>query len=149
MTDKGINDLCEGLSGFRQKFKDHKFEGKELIYAKRDFESWSKLKAFNLGDIKNIGNPSMKSIAENLFPALQDLCIWGNYMINSDGFLEICTARNWWLRRINRCGCYKISEDSGLWLSGGSNTCVINYNRVEDFGLPAPEYLSPSPFVRR
>jgi len=34
----------------------------------------------------------MKAIAENLFPALEDLCIWGDYYITSDGFLEICTA---------------------------------------------------------
>ena len=54
----------------------------------------SKLRALNIGDIKSVGNKSMKAIADNLFPALQDLCIWGNYMIDSDGFLEICTARN-------------------------------------------------------
>lgn len=94
ITNEGIKELCEGLSGFKQTYHDHTFEGKDMIYAKRDYDSLSKLKALNIGDIKNIGNPAMKSIADNLFPALQDLCIWGNYQINSDGFLEICTARN-------------------------------------------------------
>lgn len=87
----------------------------------------------------------MKSIAFNLFPNLVDLSIvreiysihylqWGCYKITNEGFLEICTAygsANF--RRVNYCGCYKISDDSRLWISSSFSRVII-YNKVDDFG---------------
>lgn len=93
--------MCEGLSGFKFVQEFTLLVGTERLIAFRDFHSKSKVRALNLADIKNLSNPSMKSIAQNLFPALEDLCIWGNYQITSDGFLEICTARGRNLKRVN------------------------------------------------
>jgi hypothetical protein len=66
---------------------------REQIDYERDYTSKSKLQALNLADIKNISNPSVKSIAHHLILELLDLSIWGNYSVTNDGFLEICTAR--------------------------------------------------------
>ena len=38
------------------------------------------------------------------------------------------------LRRINHCGCYKVSDDSRLWFMSSFKHSVINYNKVEEFG---------------
>ena len=65
----------------------------------------------------------MKAVAENLFNKLQDLCIWSSYRINDDGYLNLCTARQSNFKRINHAGCYKISQDSSLWMHG-------NFQRV-------------------
>ncbi len=76
----------------------------------------------------------MKSVAFNLFPALIELSIWGCYRITSEGFLELCTAsRSENFRYVNYCGCYKISDDSRLWISSTFPRVII-YNKVEDFG---------------
>lgn len=76
----------------------------------------------------------MKSVAFNLFPALVELSIWGCYRITSEGFLELCTAqRSDNFRRVNYCGCYKISDDSRLWISSTFSRVII-YNKVEEFG---------------
>jgi hypothetical protein len=58
----------------------------------------------------------MKSIALNLFNKLQDLSIWGSYHITNDGFLSLCTNKNPSFKRINYCGCYKISDESNQWM---------------------------------
>ena len=97
-------------------------------------ETRSLLKHLNLADLKQITNKGMKSIAFNLFPALVDLSIWGCYKITNEGFLELCTAvRSDNFRRVNYCGCYKISDDSRLWISS-SFARVIIYNKVDEFG---------------
>lgn len=76
----------------------------------------------------------MKSVSFNLFPALIDLSIWGCYKINNEGFLELCTAhKSENFRRVNYCGCYKISDDSRLWISSSFSRVII-YNKVDDFG---------------
>jgi hypothetical protein len=123
--------MCEGLSGFMEAHRYNGLTKKENIYAIRDFHSSAKLRALNIADNVALTNPSLKAIATNLFPALEDLCLWGNYLVDNDGFLEICVAKNRRLKRVNRCGCYKISQDAGLWLQG--SVFVLNYNRVDDF----------------
>ncbi len=76
----------------------------------------------------------MKAISFNLFPNIVDLSIWGCFKVDSEGFLELCTAyRNNNFRRVNYCGCYKISDDSRLWISSSFRRIVI-YNKVDDFG---------------
>ena len=78
----------------------------------------------------------MKSIAVNLMSSIRDLCVWGNYKISNDGILELCMAHpESRLRRVNHCGCYKVSDDSRLWFMSSFKTCVINYIRVEEFGI--------------
>ena len=76
----------------------------------------------------------MRSIAFNLFPGLVDLSIWGCYRITNEGFLELCTAqRSDNFHRVNYCGCYKISDDSRMWISS-SFARILIYNKVDDFG---------------
>ena len=72
----------------------------------------------NIADIKNLTNRSLKSISFNLMLNLYDLCLWGNYNISNDGILELCMAnRRSKLKRLNYCGCYKVTDDARLWLS--------------------------------
>ena len=78
----------------------------------------------------------MKSIAVNLMSSLSDLCLWGCYQISNDGILELCMAHpDSKLHRINHCGCYKVSDDSRLWFMSSFKHCVINYIRIEEFGI--------------
>ena len=89
----------------------------------------------NIGDIKNVTNRSLRTIAVNLMSSIVDLCVWGCYKVTNDGILELCMAHpESKLRRINHCGCYKVSDDSRLWFMSSFKTCVINYIRVEEFG---------------
>ena len=89
----------------------------------------------NIADIKNLTNRSLKSISFNLMLNLNDLCVWGNYNISNDGILELCMAnRKSKLKRLNYCGCYKVTDDARLWLSTSFQQCVANYIKVEDFG---------------
>ncbi len=46
----------------------------------------------------------------------------------------MCFWKSQTLKRLNFCGCYKISEYSSLWLSNGFPH-LLTYNKVEDFGL--------------
>ena len=95
----------------------------------------SNIRYLNVGDYKNLSNRSMKAIAVNLMSSLIDLCVWGNYKLTNDGILELCMAHpDSKLRRINHCGCYKVSDDSRLWFMSSFKQCVINYIRVEEFG---------------
>ena len=80
-------------------------------------------------------NRSLKSISFNLMLNLNDLSVWGNYNISNDGILELCMAnRKSKLRRLNYCGCYKVTDDARLWLSTSFQQPVANYIKVEDFG---------------
>ena len=100
---------------------------------KVDLKSY--LQYLNVGDIKNLSNRSLKSIAVNLMSSLVDICVWGNYQITNDGILELCMAHpDSKLRRVNHCGCYKVSDDSRLWFMSSFKHTVINYIRVEEFG---------------
>jgi hypothetical protein len=46
----------------------------------------------------------------------------------------LCTVYgNSLFRRINYCGCYKIPDDSRLWISTTFSRVII-YNKVDDFG---------------
>jgi len=76
----------------------------------------------------------MKAVAHNLFNKLQDLSIWGSYFITDEGFLSLCTAKNSNFKRINYCGCYKISEDSRHWISTNFSR-VLEYIQADDFGI--------------
>ncbi|CDW82632.1 UNKNOWN [Stylonychia lemnae] len=135
LTDKGIIQLCEGLSGIKEKRNGQ--EPTDEFSRYRQFnrhETLAKLKHLNIADLKQITNRAMKSISFNLFPELVDLSIWGCYKITNEGFLELCTAyRSENFRRVNYCGCYKISDDSRLWISSSFSRVVI-YNKVDDFG---------------
>ena len=67
---------------------------------------------------------------------LQELCIWGDYNINNDGILDLCMANKYSkFARINYCGCYKVSDDARLWFSTSFTKSILNYIRIEDFGL--------------
>lgn len=96
----------------------------------------------NVADIKNLSNRSMKSISVNLMSSLEELSVWGNYKICNDGILDLCMQHpGAKLRRINHCGCYKISDDSRIWFMTSFKHCVVNYIKVEDFG-PDIDYTS-------
>ena len=137
LDDDSIIGFCERLSGYhylrngvepetdRDRYK--------FIYENRDHENQNNLEFLNLSDIKQVKNPSMKSIAHNLFNKLQDLCIWGNYFVTNDGFLSLCTVRNSNFKRINYCGCYKISDDSRLWISSQFSRVIV-YIQPDAFG---------------
>ena len=137
VTDEGFIEMCENFSGAKAHRimypspanDDQRY--KELN--KVDLTSY--LTYLNIGDVKNLSNRSMKSISVNLMSSLIDLCIWGNYKITNDGILDLCMSHpEAKLRRINHCGCYKVTDDSRLWFMNSFKTCVINYIRVEDFG---------------
>ena len=95
----------------------------------------SNLAYLNIGDIKGLSNRTMRAIAVNLMSSIVDLCIWGCYQISNDGILELCMSHpDAKLRRLNHCGCYKVSDDSRLWFMSSFKSCVINYIRVEEWG---------------
>ena len=95
----------------------------------------SHLQYLCVADIKNLSNRSMKSISVNLMSSLVELSIWGNFKIDNDGILDLCMAHSRAkLRRINHCGCYRISDDSRIWFMTSFKQCVINYIKVEEFG---------------
>ena len=137
LTDEGIIGMCEGFSRaakHRKIYKEPKNDDeryKEII--KLDMKSY--LGYLNVGDIKNLSDRAMRSIAINLMSSLIDLCIWGNYKITNNGILELCcVSQDCKFRRINHCGCYKVSDDSKIWFMTSFKSCVINYIRVEEFG---------------
>jgi antirestriction protein len=127
--------LCEALSGIREKRNGVEPEDEYSRY--RFFnrhETTANLKFLNLADLKSLTNKAMKSISFNLFPNLCELSIWGCYRITNEGFLELCTAhKSDSFRRVNYCGCYKISDDSRLWISSSFSRVII-YNKVDEFG---------------
>ena len=84
----------------------------------------NRLEFLNISDLKGIGNNCMKSISTNLSNKLQDLCIFGSYFITDQGLLSLCMTKSETLLRLNYCGCYKISEDSRLWLSNSFKQAV-------------------------
>lgn len=120
VNDAGIIGMCERLSGIHAlrngKAPLSEAERYQIFSENPEFTSKSNLEFLNLGDLKNIKNDSMKSIAHNVFNKLQDLSIWGSYFITNEGFMNLCTAENNNFKRINYCGCYDISEDSRLWI---------------------------------
>ena len=129
--------MCENFSNaqsYRKNYRNPTSDAeryKEII--KDDLKSY--LQYLNVGDIKNLSNRALKSIAVNLMSSLVDVCVWGNYLITNDGILELCMAHSGSkLRRINHCGCYKVSDDSRLWFMSSFKHTVINYIRVEEFG---------------
>ena len=135
LTDDGIMQMCEGLSGIKtlRNGEIPADEGSRYRFFNRH-DTTSVLKFLNLADLKQLSNKSMKAIAFNLFPALVELSIWGCYKITSEGFLELCTAtRSDNFRRVNYCGCYKIGDDSRLWISSTFSRVII-YNKLDDFG---------------
>lgn len=138
ITDEGIINMCENFSdaqSHRKLFPQPKTDEeryKELN--KVDLSSY--LRFLNVADCKELSNRSMKSIAVNLMSSLVDLCVWGNFKLTNDGILELCMAHpDSKLSRINHCGCYKVSDDSRLWFMSSFKQCVINYIRVEEFGI--------------
>lgn len=127
--------MCEGLSKLKYERggKPVTDETKRYIGMNR-YETKSRLRFLNLTDLKKIGDKSMKAVCYNLFPNIADLSIWGCYGVTSDGFLEICVAhRNEVFKRINYCGCYKIKEDSRMWISSTFNRIII-YSQIDEFG---------------
>ena len=147
LTDQGIIDLCEGLSGIKAKRGSEVPEDERSRYKFfNKYDTTSSLKFLNLADLKQLSNKSMKAIAFNLFPQLVELSIWGCYKITSEGFLELCTTtRSDNFRRVNYCGCYKIGDDSRLWISSTFSRVLI-YNKLDDFGktLDYREYIGMS-----
>jgi len=129
VDDKGIIGLCERLSGIHELRNgvepENDQERYQFIYRQKNFVSKNNLEFLNLADLKNIKDASMKSIAHNIFNKLQDLSIWGSYFITNDGFLNLCTAKNSNFKRINHTGCYKISEDSRLWIASNFSRVLI------------------------
>ena len=129
--------MCENFSGaheHRKKFPSPENDGQRYKELNK-IDLWSNLAYLNLGDIKNLSNRAMRTIAVNLMSSMIDLCVWGCFKLNNDGVLELCMSHpENKLRRINHCGCYKISDDSRLWFASSFKTSVINYIRVEEFG---------------
>lgn len=122
--------MCERLSGINnlrnETPKTDQDRYRFIHEIQSTFTNKNKVEFLNLSDLKYITNKSLKSIAYNLFNNLKDLCIWGDYLITDDGFLHLCTVNNSNLKRINYCGCYKISEDSRLWISSNISR-VLTY----------------------
>ena len=138
VNDEGIIAMCENFSGaqaYRTQYPNPAND-KERYAELNKIDLSSNIGYLNVADIKSITNRSMKSIAVNLMSSLIDLCVWGDYLITSDGILEFCMANpDSPFRRLNHCGCYKVSDDSRLWFMSSFKHCVINYIRVEDFGV--------------
>lgn len=76
LTDTGIINLCEGLSGIKEKRNGEEpaDENHRYKFFNRH-ETSAHLKHLNLGDLKQITNKAMRSISFNLFPNLVDLSI--------------------------------------------------------------------------
>ena len=129
--------MCENFSGaheHRKLFPNPKDDGQRYKELNK-VDLWSNLAYLNLGDIKKLTNRSMRTIAINLMSSILDLCVWGCYTLTNDGILELCMSHpEAKLRRINHCGCYKISDDSRLWFASSFKEMVINYIPVEEFG---------------
>ena len=127
--------MCEGISGLRENRGDREIKSENDRYVNVDRKGMTgHVRFLNLGDLKKLSNKAMKSIAYNLFPSLEDLSIWGCYHITNEGFLELCTSyRSDSFRRVNYCGCYKISDDSRLWISSTFSRVNI-YNKPDEFG---------------
>jgi hypothetical protein len=152
LTDDGIIDLCEGLSGIKALRGNAVPEDERSRYKFFNrHDTTSVLKFLNLADLKQLSNKSMKAIAFNLFPQLVELSIWGCYKITSEGFLELCTTtRSDNFRSVNYCGCYKIGDDSRLWISSTFSRVLI-YNKLDDFGkaMDYREYIGMPEEERR
>ena len=128
--------MCENFSdaAIHRKLYPNPANDDERYKELYKLELKSTLNYLNVGDIKNLSNRCMKSIAFNLMGSLLDLCVWGNYKITNDGILELCMAGpDSKFRRINHCGCYKVSDDSRLWFMTSFKSCVISYIKVEEF----------------
>ena len=76
ISDKGIINLCEGLSGIKHMRNGQEPEDEHARYKSFNrHEATAILKHLNLADLKQITNKAMRSIAFNLFPNLIDLSI--------------------------------------------------------------------------
>ena len=139
ITMAGIIKFWENISGFSRVFKEYEAEGKDTSKLSYHFPTESKLERINLADNKQLKNEIWKPIANFLFPKLGELNIWGNHYIDDKGFLDLWITRSNNFQRINYCGCYKVSDDSRLWLSNQFTKMII-YNKVDDFGLPFYEF---------
>ncbi|CAI2381650.1 unnamed protein product [Moneuplotes crassus] len=135
VTIEGIIAFCENISGYTRVLEEHQKEGKDTKRLAYHFPTESKLERLNLADNKQLRNEICKPIANFLFPILGELNIWGNHYINDKGFLDLCITRSENFQRINYCGCYKVSDDSRLWLTNQFPRMVI-YNKVDEFGAP-------------
>ena len=53
--------------------------------------------------------------------------------------------KNVHFKRINYCGCYKISEDSRMWICSSFKQGILIYIHVEDFGkdLDIEKFIEP------
>lgn len=98
LKDDAIIGMCERFSGIHQLRNGTPNTDMERYRLIHELEhknvNKSNLEFLNLADLKFITNVSLKSIAYNLFNKLQDLCIWGDYLITNDGFSYLCSVKN-------------------------------------------------------
>lgn len=137
VTDDGIVDMCENLSGAKEKrvqFPNPENDSQRWKEFRKD-DLKSNLVFLNVGDIKNLTNRSMMAISICLMSSLEELCVWGDYNIDSDGVLNLCMGKKEApFRRFNYCGCYRVSDYARLWFQTSFSQAVINYIRIEEFG---------------
>lgn len=133
ITSEGVREFWENISGYSKIKEQLITDGKETKRLSFNFPTESILERLNLADNKQLKNEICKPIANFLFPELWELSIWGNHYIDDKGFLDLWITRSDKFRRVNYCGCYKISDDSRLWLSNQFQRMII-YNKVDDFG---------------
>lgn len=99
ITDVGIIDFCENISGLKKLRDAEPADDYQRYKNFHRHQTLSNLEHLNLGDLKQLTNRALKSIAFNLFPKLVDLSIVSILSLNkiqySGDAIELTTKDFW------------------------------------------------------
>jgi hypothetical protein len=102
------------------------------------------LRALNLANAAHLTDTGLNDLGEALGSSLQDLCIYGCFRVTDTGLLHIAHPN---LKRLNHCGCYKVSQMGRRYLFSVSRGLLM-YNKPKEFAEGLDITTATEPMTR-